>query len=87
MLLGWVVGLVIEYATNNLTQHLKTTSEMVESAWAPIVHFFYHLDSDIRKITLRLERLHLKILKRKQSAVFNRTCLFIYIYIYMCVCV
>ena len=47
-------------------------------------------DPDIRKITRRLEHLHLKIWKRKQSVVFNSTCLdndllpkyTIYIYIY-----
>ena len=51
-------------------------------------YFLYHLDPDIRKIRRRLERLHLKILKRKQAVVFNQTCLDndllrIYIYIYI----
>ena len=49
---------------------------------------------DIRKITRRLDRFHLKNLKRKQFVVFNRRCLsndllsiylsiYIYIYIYI----
>ena len=69
------------------------TSEMVESTWACIGFFLQHLDPDIRKITRRLVHLHLKILKKKQSVVFNRTCLdndllpkytiYIYIYIYI----
>ena len=67
------------------------TSEMVEIAWASMTHFLHHLDPDIRKITKRLERLRLKILKRIQSVVFNRTYLvnaaknttYIYIYIYI----
>ena len=42
--------------------------------WAWMGYILHNLDSDIRKIT-RLERLHLKILKRKQSAVFNWICL------------
>ena len=54
-----------------------------------------NIDQDIRKTTRKLERLHLKILKRKLSVVFNRTYLdndllpkyTIYIYIYICVCV
>ena len=48
---------------------------MVERAWASMGHFLHHLDPNIRKITRRLDSLHLKILKKKQSAVFNRTCL------------
>ena len=66
-----------------------TTSEMVESAWDSMGHFLYYLEPDIRKITRRLERLHLKIFKRNQSAVFNQTCLdndlalkYIHIYIF-----
>ena len=54
--------------------------------------FLHHPDLDVRKI-IRLERLHLKILKRKYSLASNRTCLnngwlpsytniYIYIYIY-----
>ena len=35
--------------------------------------FLHNLDPHTRKI--KLERLHLKILKRKYTAVFNRTCL------------
>ena len=62
------------------------TSEMVESAWASIGYFLHQLDQDIR----RLEHLQLKILKKKESMVFNQTCLdndllpkyVIYIYTY-----
>ena len=61
-------------ATNNLTQSLKMTSEMVESPQANIGFFLYQLDLDVRK----LKHLHL-ILKKKQSMVFNQTCLEIYI--------
>ena len=52
--------------TNNQTQPLNMTSEMVKSVWVSIGHFLLHLDPDIRKI-IRLEHLHLKILKRKYS--------------------
>ena len=45
-------------ATNNLTQPLKMTSEMVETSWARIQYFLHHLDPDVRKITRKLERLH-----------------------------
>ena len=48
---------------------------MVESAWASIGYYLHYLVPDIRKITRRLERLDLKILKKKQSAVFDQTCL------------
>ena len=34
---------------------------------------FAGLDTNVRNITRRFERLHLKILKKKQSMVFNRT--------------
>ena len=61
-------------------------------AWNSMEYFLHHHNQDVRKITKRLERLHLEILKRKQSAFFNRTCLdnnlplkslkYIYIYIY-----
>ena len=43
--------------------------------------FLQHLDLDIRKISWRLERLQLKISKKK-FAIFDWTCLYIYIYIY-----
>ena len=43
--------------------------------WASIGYFLHHFDAYIRKITRRLKRLHMKILKRKQSVVFNRICL------------
>ena len=46
------------------------TSEMVESAWANIGGFL-HLDPEIRRIVRRFERLHLKIIKKMQSVVFN----------------
>ena len=50
------------------------------------------LDSEVRRRMRRFEHLHLKILKKKQSAVFNQTCLdndllpqyTIYIYMYVC---
>ena len=45
----------------------KITNKMVESAWASIGYFLHHLDPDIRRIASRLKRLHLKILKKKQS--------------------
>ena len=37
-------------ATNNQTQPLKTTSEMVKSTCSSTRHFSYHLDQDKRKI-------------------------------------
>ena len=40
-----------------------------------IEYFLHHLNPDIRKITRRLKHFHLKILKKKQSAIFNQTCL------------
>ena len=55
------------------------TNEMVESAWDNIGFFLYQLDPEVKKL-LRFERLHLKIFKKKQSTVFNQTCLYIYIY-------
>ena len=78
---------------NYLTLPPKMTSEMVESAWANIGFFFHHLDPEIPRIVRRLEHLHVKIIKERQSVLFNRTSLSIYIYIYkkeeifMCVCV
>ena len=51
------------------------TSEMVKSAWANIGFFLYQLDPEVRRRVRRLEPLHLKILKKKQSTVFNQTCL------------
>ena len=53
---------------------MKMTSEMVKSAWASIGYFLYYLDPDIQRIARRLEHLHLKILKKKQSEVFNHSC-------------
>ena len=65
------------------------TSEMGKSSWANIGYFLYQLDPEVR----RLERLHMKILKKKLSTIFNQACLdndllprYIYIiYIYCCV--
>ena len=54
------------------------TNKMVESTWASMGYFLHHRDTDIRKITRKFEYLHLKILKRKQSVVFNWTCINIY---------
>ena len=45
---------------------------------------FTVVDPDTRKITRRLEKLQLKIIKSVPSFVVN---IYIYIYIYMCVCV
>ena len=60
------------------------TSEVVESAWANIRCVLYQLDSDIRRLVRRLERLHLIIQKKNnQSTICNLTCLYIYIYIYI----
>ena len=62
-------------------QPLRMTNEMVESAWASMGYFLHHHDPDIRKIIIRLEHLHLKILKRKHTeyAYIYRS-----IYIYKC---
>ena len=48
--------------------NLERICKLVESAWANIGFFLYQLDPEVR----RLECLHhhLKILKKKQSAVF-----------------
>ena len=59
------------------------TSEMDKSASADMGYFLHYLNPDIRKITKRLEHIHLKILKKKYYLVFNQTCLGIYIYIYI----
>ena len=66
--------------TNDLTQPLKMTSKMVESAWANIGFFLYQLDPKVKRLVRRLEYLPFKIFKKKQSLVFNQTCLYIYIY-------
>ena len=47
------------------------TSEMVESVWANTGFFLYQFDPEVRRQVRRLERLRLKILKKKQFAVFN----------------
>ena len=57
------------------------TSNMVESAWANVGFFLYQLDPEVRRLVRRLECFHLKILKKKQSTVFNQTSLSLYIYI------
>ena len=51
------------------------TSEMVESAWATGRFFLYQLDIEDRRLLRRFEHLHLIILKKKQSVLFNQTCL------------
>ena len=56
------------------------TCKIVESAWASIGYFLQYLDPDIGRIARRLERRHLKILKKKQSTVFNQTCLFVLLF-------
>ena len=61
--------------TNYLTRVPKITSEMLESAWANIRFFRYQIDPELRRLVRRLERLHLMILKKKQSVVFNQICL------------
>ena len=38
--------------------------------------FFYQLDPEVRRLERSLERLHLKILDKKQSTLFNQTCLY-----------
>ena len=50
-------------------------SKIVESAWANMGLFLHHLATEIRRIERRFECLHLKIIKKRQSVVFNRTCL------------
>ena len=42
--------------------------------------FLYHIDIEIR-IVRRSERLPLKIIKKRQSVIFNRTCQYICMYI------
>ena len=62
-------------ATNDVTPLPKMTTKMMESTWANIGFFLYQHDPDIRRLVRRLECLYLKILKKKQSTVFNQTCL------------
>ena len=95
ILLGWVVSYWIRLkekplwmkikltATNNRTRLPRMTSEMVESVWANIGFFLSQLHSEVWIQVRRLERLHLKIFKKKLSTVFNKTCSYIYIYIYI----
>ena len=47
---------------------------------ANIGFFLYQLDPEERRLVRRLELLHLKNLKKKQSVVFNQTYIYIYIY-------
>ena len=54
-------------AANDLTQSLKITSEIVESAWANKGFFLYQLDHKVRRLMRRLEDLHLKIKKKKET--------------------
>ena len=66
------------------------TSKMFESTWVNIGFFLYQFDPEVRRLMGRIGCLHLKILKKKQSSVFNQTCLDNdllpkYI-IYICVC-
>ena len=66
-------------------QMVKELSQIIcPSAFNPTFYrrglrlqFLYHLDTDTRKITRRLEKLPLKILKnnKQRSIVFNKTCL------------
>ena len=62
-------------------------SEMVTSAYNNIGFFLYQLGPNVKRVVRRLERLHLKILKKKRLAVFIQTSLYIYththIYIYI----
>ena len=51
------------------------TSEMAKSAGNNIGFFLYELDPEVRRLERRLEHLQLKILKKKQSTVFDQTCL------------
>ena len=52
------------------------TSKMVERVWANIGYILYQIGLDsMRGLVRRLERLHLKFFKKKQSVVFNQTCL------------
>ena len=51
---------------------MRMTSEMLENAWATMGYILHHRDPDIRKIARRLEHLHLRILKKKRSVVFNK---------------
>ena len=48
------------------------TSEMVERAWTNIGFFLYQLNPDVRRLVRRLECLHLKILKKKQSLAWQQ---------------
>ena len=51
--------------------YIYMTTKMVKSAWASIIYILHQLEPDIR----RLECLYLKILQKKQFAIFNETCL------------
>ena len=66
-----------------ISQQLIST--IVERVWARMGYFLHHLDPDIRKMIRKLERLHLKILKRKLSLHLRQNMLkwYIYIYIYL----
>ena len=72
-------------ATNNLTWPPKMTSKMVRSAWARVLSlptWPRSKKTSEKTWTSSLEDFFFK----KQSAVFNQTCLYIYIYIYIYAC-
>ena len=55
---------------------------MFESTWASMGYFLLYNEPDIRTLIRRLELHHLKVLRRKDSVVFNQY-IYIYIYIYI----
>ena len=67
ILLGWVVSCWIHL--------IYLHSKMVKSTRANLGFFTHDLNPEIRRIVRRLEYLHLKIIKKKQSMEFDRTCL------------
>ena len=57
------------------------TKSMVESAWAEDMgQFFYHLDPDRRKITIKNNKQCSIVYKKKPALMY----IYIYIYIYVC---
>ena len=66
------------------TQPLMMAKSMVESTWAEDMgQFLCYLDPDTRKITRRLEKLHLKIINSVPSSSIK----LVIIYVCVCVCV
>ena len=71
------------------------TKSMVESTWAEDMgQFFYHLDSDTRKITSNLEKIKLKIINSVPSSLTKLALIYINIFfisfslfISVCMCV